>query len=85
MKRILYIIGITVGIVFLWLCGFWTGRITAPVQPAKVIYVKSRPAAMPAARTKAKKERTIYTSKRGKKYYLTPAGNKVYIKDQTGA
>lgn len=81
MKRILYIIGITVGIVFLWLCGFMTGRITAPVPPAKVIYVKARP----AARSRTQKERTIYTSKRGKKYYLTPSGNRVYIKpDKAG-
>ena len=52
--------------------GFVSGRVTAPEQHQKVVYVE---------RTRTQKpERKIYTSKRGKKYYLTPAGNRVYLK-----
>lgn len=78
MKTALCIIGILFSIALIWCCGFLTGRITAPEPPQKVVYIKPQP--KPKAKPKSRKERTIYTSKRGKKYYLTPAGNKVYIK-----
>ena len=57
-----------------------TGRITAPEQPRKVVYVKVKADKAERKAKTQKPERQIFTSKRGKKYYLTPAGNRVYVK-----
>ena len=77
MKRILCIIGMVFGIALIWCCGFLTGRITAPEPPPKIVYVRQK---TPAAK-KSKPQRQIFTSPRGKKYYLTPSGNRAYIKN----
>lgn len=69
------LLAITFGIVLLFFAaGFVSGRITAPERPRKVVYVKKAQTTKP--------ERQIFTSKRGKKYYLTPAGNRVYVKPE---
>ena len=82
MRRALYVIGFIFGVVLIWACGFMTGRITAPEKPPRVVYVRQKTQAAKKAK-QPKPERQIFTSKRGKKYYLTPAGNRVYLKHKT--
>lgn len=82
MRRALYVIGFIFGVVLIWSCGFLTGRITAPEKPPRVVYVRQKaPAAKKAKQPKP--ERQIFTSKRGKQYYITSAGNRVYLKRKT--
>lgn len=52
--------------------GFVSGRVTVPEPPPQVVYAGNAQTTKP--------ERVIFTSKRGKQYYITPAGNLVYVK-----
>ena len=82
MRRALYVIGFIFGVLLIWSCGFLTGRITSTENPRRVVYVRQKtPAAKKAKQPKP--ERQIFTSKRGKKYYITPAGNRAYMKHKT--
>ena len=77
------LLAIAFGIVLLFFAaGFVSGRITAPVSPQKMVYVKVKTAKADRKAKTQKPERHIFTSKRGKKYYLTPAGNRVYVKHE---
>lgn len=73
MKRIVLWVAAVVAGVLLFSAGFAAGRITAPeISTVPEVFSVSERSS----------ERKYFTSPRGKVYYLTRSGNKVYVRHE---
>lgn len=82
MKTIQLMIVAAVSVLIGFAAGYWTATVTAPeTRPAPARTVKAAeplPSGVIRTSIDPRTGRTLYHTKRGKTYYLTPGGNRVY-------